>query len=82
MLSHYTTVFFVVVVFCCFFFCFFFFVSCFFLLFFFLFVCLEVLRQSQSNWVMTSMVNLPNHTFTGQALSSKLQYCAHSLARN
>ena len=32
-----------------------------------LFVCVEVLRPSQPNWVMSSEVSLPNHTFTGQA---------------
>ena len=31
-----------------------------------LFVCVEVLRPSQPNGVMSSMVSLPNHTFTGQ----------------
>ena len=36
-----------------------------------LFVCVEVLRPSQPNWVMLIAVSLPNHTFTGQALSSK-----------
>ena len=36
-----------------------------------LFVCVEVLRPSQPNGVMLSMVSLPNHTFTGQAESSK-----------
>ena len=40
-----------------------------------LFVCVEVLRPSQPNGVMSSAVSLPNHTFTNQ-------YCAHSLARN
>ena len=30
-------------------------------------VCVEVLRPSQPNGVMLSMVSLPNHTFTGQA---------------
>ena len=35
------------------------------------FVCVEVLWPSQSNGVMSSMVSLPHHTFTGQALSSK-----------
>ena len=35
------------------------------------FVCVEVLRPSQPNGVMSSTVSLPNHTFTGQALSSK-----------
>ena len=32
-----------------------------------LFVCVEVLRPSQPNGVMSSAVILPNHTFTGQA---------------
>ena len=32
-----------------------------------LFVCVEVLRSSQPNGVMSSAVSLPNHTFTGQA---------------
>ena len=32
-----------------------------------LFVCVEVLRLSQPNGVMSSVVSLPNHTFTGQA---------------
>ena len=39
-----------------------------------LFVCLFVLRfynPVNSNGVMSSMVSLPNHTFTGQAQSSK-----------
>ena len=36
-----------------------------------IFVCVEVLRPSQPNRVMSSAVSLPNHTFTGQALSSK-----------
>ena len=31
------------------------------------FVCVEVLRPSQPNGVMSSMVSLPNHIFTGQA---------------
>ena len=35
------------------------------------FVCVEVLRPSQPNGVMSSAVSLHNHTFTGQALSSK-----------
>ena len=30
-------------------------------------VCVEVLRPSQPNDVMSSEVSLPNHTFTGQA---------------
>ena len=34
---------------------------------FMLFVCVEVLRPSQPNGVMSSVVSLPNHTFTGQA---------------
>ena len=37
----------------------------------FLFVCVEVLWPSQPNVIMLSSVSLPNHTFTGQALSSK-----------
>ena len=36
-----------------------------------MFVCVEVLRPSQPNGVMSSAVSLPNHTFTGQAKSSK-----------
>ena len=35
------------------------------------FVCVEVLRPSQPNGVMSSAVSLPNYTFTGQAYSSK-----------
>ena len=35
------------------------------------FVCVEVLRPSQPNGVMSSGVSLPNHTFIGQAESSK-----------
>ena len=31
------------------------------------FVCVEVLRPSQPNGVMSSAVSLTNHTFTGQA---------------
>ena len=31
------------------------------------FVCVDVLQPSQPNGVMSSMVSLPNHTFTGQA---------------
>ena len=34
-----------------------------------LFVCVEVLRPIQPNGLMSSAVNLPNHTFTGQAES-------------
>ena len=33
----------------------------------YLFVCVEVLRPSQPNGVMSSMISLPNHTCTGQA---------------
>ena len=35
------------------------------------FVCVEVLRRSQPNGVVSNAVSIPNHTFTGQALSSK-----------
>ena len=31
------------------------------------FVCVDVLQPSQPNEVMLSAVNLPNHTFKGQA---------------
>ena len=31
------------------------------------FICIEVLWPSQPSGVMLSMVNLPNHTFSGQA---------------
>ena len=31
------------------------------------FVCVEVLRSSQPNGVMSSVVSLPSHMFTGQA---------------
>ena len=43
------------------------------------FVCVEVLRPSQPNGVMSSMVSLPNHTFTKQVnpLNTKL-ICATS----
>ena len=34
------------------------------------FVSVEVLQPSQPNGVMSSAVSLPNHTFTGQALTS------------
>ena len=34
---------------------------------FIIFFCVEVLRPSQPNGVMSSAVSLPNHTFTGQA---------------
>ena len=30
-------------------------------------LCVEVLRPSQPSGVMSSVVSLPNHTFTGQA---------------
>ena len=33
----------------------------------FLFVCVEVLLPSQPNGVISSVVSLLNHTFTGQA---------------
>ena len=36
-------------------------------IFFLSLVCVEVLRPSQPNGVMSSAVSLPNHTFTGQA---------------
>ena len=32
-----------------------------------LFICVEVLQPSQPNGVMSSLVSLPNHEFTGQA---------------
>ena len=32
-----------------------------------MFVCVDILRPSQPNGVMSSAVSLPNHTFTGQA---------------
>ena len=35
------------------------------------FVCVEILWPSQPNGVMSSTISLPNHTFTGQAESSK-----------
>ena len=31
-----------------------------------LIVCVDVLQPSQPNGVISSMVSLPNHTFTGQ----------------
>ena len=31
------------------------------------FVCVEILRPSQPNGIMSCAVNLPNYTFTGQA---------------
>ena len=36
------------------------------------FVCVEVLRPSQPNGIMSSAVLLPNHTFTGEALRKTL----------
>ena len=46
-----------------------------------MFVCVEVLRPSQPNGVMSSVVSLPNHTFTGQAQSSKrLTSTVHNLS--
>ena len=47
-----------------------------------LFVSVEVIRSSQPTGVMFSVVSLPHHIFTGQALSLFNQYCAHSFARN
>ena len=32
-----------------------------------IFVCVEVLQPSKPNEVMSSVVSLPNHMFTGQA---------------
>ena len=47
------------------------------------FVCVEVLWQSQPNRVMLSAVSFLNHTFTELAvLYAVNQYCAHSSARN
>ena len=34
---------------------------------FYKFACIEDLRPSQLNGAMSSVVSLPNHTFTGQA---------------
>ena len=39
----------------------------FFFSFFVAFVCVEVLQPNEPNGVMSSVVSLPNHTFTGQA---------------
>ena len=36
-----------------------------------MFVCVEVLQPNHPNGVMSSVVSLSNHTFTGQARSSK-----------
>ena len=49
-----------------------------------MFACVKVLQSSQLTGVMSSKVSLPNHTFTGQAKSSKqwVSTCAHSFARN
>ena len=41
--------------------------NCCLLIFSELFVCVEVLRPSQPNGVMSSAVNLPNRMFTGHA---------------
>ena len=38
------------------------------------FVCVEILQPSQPSGVMSIMVSLPNHTFTGQA-SKQLSNC-------
>ena len=46
------------------------------------FVCIVVLRPSQPNGVMQSVVSLPNHTFTGRLSSLRGQNCAYSFARN
>ena len=43
------------------------------------FVCVEVLRPSQPNGVMSSAVSLPNHTFTGQAVK-RLTSIVHILS--
>ena len=44
-------------------------------------VCVEVLRPSQPNGVMSSRVSLPNHMFTGQAYSSnRLTSIVHILS--
>ena len=40
--------------------------------FLYVFVCVEVLQSSQPKGVMSSVVSLPYHTFTWQALSAKL----------
>ena len=32
------------------------------------FVCVEVLRPSQPNGIMSSAISLPSHTFTGQSM--------------
>ena len=48
-----------------------------------LIVCVEVLRPSQPNEVMSSAVSLPNHVYwAGLVLYAVNQYCAHSFARN
>ena len=36
------------------------------------FVCVEILRPSQPNGVMSSAVSLPSHTFNGQAVAVSL----------
>ena len=43
------------------------------------FVCVEVLRPSQPNGVMSSAVSLPNHTFTGQPVK-RLTSTVHILS--
>ena len=40
----------------------------------YLFVCVEVLRPSQPNWVMSSVVSLPYYTFIGQPRLSPLKW--------
>ena len=44
------------------------------------FVCVEVLRPSQPNVVMLSAVSLPNHRFTGQRYSKRLNSIVHILS--
>ena len=46
-----------------------------------MFVCVEILRPSQPNGVMSSAVSLLTQTFTGQAESSKrLTSIVHNLS--
>ena len=47
-----------------------------------LFVRVEVLRPSQSYRVMSSVVSLPNHKFTGQTYSKRLTSIVHILSPN
>ena len=39
----------------------------------YLFVCVEILRPSQPNGVMSSAVSLPNHTFTTLSSRTRIQ---------